>query len=168
MDINFAGRVARGLMKRHSLTDWQFQFNNDCHAFGLCRYNIKTIYLSRRFVRVNTWRQVKETILHEIAHALCPERGHGEQWQAKCREIGSVGGQFWNSTERTENIGRVIEAYAGTVVCSTCHRTIKKCYRKPTLYLQSRRCRTCHNLDNNSGVLVYKKFEGVGVQYVNQ
>ena len=33
--------------------------------------------------------EVRDTILHEIAHALCPKDGHGPRWRATCRRIGA-------------------------------------------------------------------------------
>jgi predicted SprT family Zn-dependent metalloprotease len=58
---------------------------------GLCVYSRKTIELSVHFVeRDNPWAEVRDTILHEIAHALVGHgHGHDTVWKRKCVEIGA-------------------------------------------------------------------------------
>lgn len=56
----------------------------------------KSITISIHFVRANleTPHEIRDTILHEIAHALAwtrhGERTHGPRWKQICREIGAV------------------------------------------------------------------------------
>ena len=50
----------------------------------------KLITLSRPLVLLNASQQVRDTLLHEIAHALTPGDGHGRRWKAKCVQIGAV------------------------------------------------------------------------------
>ena len=38
---------------------------------------------------LNNIDEVRDTILHEIAHALCPKDGHGPRWRATCRRLGA-------------------------------------------------------------------------------
>jgi predicted SprT family Zn-dependent metalloprotease len=46
--------------------------------------------LSAHFAERNGDDEVRDTILHEIAHALVgPGHGHDGVWKAKCREIGA-------------------------------------------------------------------------------
>jgi len=57
---------------------------------GLCYYETSTILLDWRHVLRDPDFEVKDTILHEIAHALVkdePEE-HGPLWEAKALEIG--------------------------------------------------------------------------------
>lgn len=36
-------------------------------------------------------RLVRDTVLHEVAHALVgPGKGHGDEWKAKCVEVGAA------------------------------------------------------------------------------
>jgi predicted SprT family Zn-dependent metalloprotease len=82
-------RMARELMEVHGMGDWQFGWNRRKRSLGLCRYRERRIELSVYFVHANDEEQVRETILHEIAHALAGEKaGHGEAWKAACARVG--------------------------------------------------------------------------------
>jgi predicted SprT family Zn-dependent metalloprotease len=86
--------LAVQLMTRHKLYGWEFAFNQNVHRAGVCRYPADDIpgriELSVHFIELNDYEEVRDTILHEIAHALVGEdHGHDEVWKAKCREIGA-------------------------------------------------------------------------------
>ena len=89
MDLSEARNLAETLMARHGLTGWVFKFDRAKRRFGACSYTTRTISLSRALTRINDSLIVRETLLHEIAHALTPGANHGLAWQAKCRELGS-------------------------------------------------------------------------------
>jgi predicted SprT family Zn-dependent metalloprotease len=87
-----ARHLAFELMHRHGLfaQGWRFAFDHARRRFGCCNYTRKVISLSRPLTLLNAEAEVRDTLLHEIAHALCPPReGHGPRWRAKCREIGA-------------------------------------------------------------------------------
>jgi predicted SprT family Zn-dependent metalloprotease len=86
-----ARQLASDLLRRHGLpaAGWRFAFDHARRRFGSCRYGPKLITLSRPLTLLNSEDQVRDTLLHEIAHALCPGDGHGRRWKAKCREIGA-------------------------------------------------------------------------------
>jgi len=68
---------------------WTMTWNRRRSSFGLCCYATKTIELSRPLTSIETQDHVKDTILHEIAHALAgPGTGHGSAWRAHARRIG--------------------------------------------------------------------------------
>ena len=82
--------LALELMARHGLEGWKFAFNRRKRALGLCRYGTKAIELSVYLVDANTTDEVRDTILHEIAHALVgPGHAHDATWKAKCAEVGA-------------------------------------------------------------------------------
>ena len=89
MDFEAAARMARELMAQHGVGDWTFTWNRRKRSLGLCRYRQRRIELSVHFVIANDAEQVRETILHEIAHALAGEdAGHGPLWKAMCLRVG--------------------------------------------------------------------------------
>ena len=92
MDLAQARRLAAELMAQHGLDDWHFVFDNARARFGVCRPARREIGLSRRLTVSSTEDEVRNTLLHEIAHALVgPEHGHDEVWRAKAVSLGSDG-----------------------------------------------------------------------------
>ena len=68
-----------------------FRFNRRKRALGMCWYQRKCIELSVHFVHANHEAAVRDTILHEIAHALAGQKaGHGIRWKAICLRIGAT------------------------------------------------------------------------------
>ena len=76
-------------MAEHGLHDWRFAFDHARRRFGCCKYSSKTISLSRPLTLLNADDQVRDTLLHEIAHALTPGDGHGPRWRAACVKLGA-------------------------------------------------------------------------------
>lgn len=85
------------LMNYHGLTDWNFFFDRAVVRFGLCSYKNKTISLSKTLTELNNWERIKNTMLHEIAHALVgPGHGHDRVWERKALEIGCDGKKYYS------------------------------------------------------------------------
>ncbi|MFI7587086.1 SprT-like domain-containing protein [Spongisporangium articulatum] len=92
MEIESAGRLARGLMARHGLLGWSLVFDNAKTRAGICRQDRRQIGLSRVLTALHDEAEVRDTVLHEIAHALVGvEHGHDEVWRAQARRIGCTG-----------------------------------------------------------------------------
>jgi predicted SprT family Zn-dependent metalloprotease len=89
VEIGEARRLAHGLMRRHGLTGWRLVFDHAKTRAGICRAHPREIGLSRVLTALHSEAEVRETILHEIAHALVgPEHGHDAVWQHQARLIG--------------------------------------------------------------------------------
>jgi predicted SprT family Zn-dependent metalloprotease len=83
-------RLALELMARHGLRGWSFAFNRSKLRLGLCRYGPQVIELSIHFIERNSEASIRDTLLHEIAHALAGRAaGHGSLWQTWCRRLGA-------------------------------------------------------------------------------
>lgn len=92
MDLRDAFAMAEHLLERHGLTEWQISFDNAKRRAGVCRFGVKTIGLSAPLTTVHTDDEVRDTILHEIAHALAgPGHGHDAHWRALAQSIGCSG-----------------------------------------------------------------------------
>lgn len=94
MDISLAQTICHSMMKEHNLLNagWSFKFDNAVKRMGLCNHTRKTLSLSRFFVSAATEHQMRQIMLHEIAHALLPHSaGHSFLWKAKAASIGYMG-----------------------------------------------------------------------------
>ena len=89
MNLYTARHIARTLMNEHGLIDWTFRFDHARRRFGSCQPRRRWITLSAPLTLLNTEDEVRDTILHEIAHALTPGAGHNAAWRAACRRIGA-------------------------------------------------------------------------------
>ena len=84
-------REARALMDEHGLNEWAFRFSAARGRLGECREREKLIRLSRRHAVKSDPREVRDTILHEIAHALAGASArHGPAWKAVATRIGAT------------------------------------------------------------------------------
>ena len=88
MNLNEAQTMANELIQRHC-PDYSFRFNNRKSSFGLCDFEHKRIELSRLHTQLEPQENVKNTLLHEIAHALAGyENGHNRVWKQIARSLG--------------------------------------------------------------------------------
>ena len=88
MNLEQVKFLARDLMDQHNLTDWKLDFNDAVRRFGYCAYWRKIISISKPLSLLNNESRVRNTILHEIAHALT-KSGHDKAFYKKCIEIGA-------------------------------------------------------------------------------
>ncbi|MGX5173597.1 SprT-like domain-containing protein [Aliikangiella sp. IMCC44653] len=76
------------------LATWKIGFDNAKRRAGLCDLNNKIIKLSRVHIRLNEEAMVMDTILHELAHAICfhlyKEVGHGRRWKEVAKMLGAT------------------------------------------------------------------------------
>ena len=70
MDVEDAVAVARGLLAEHGLTGWSVVLDRAKTRAGVCRADRREIGLSAPLTALHSPEEVRDTILHEIAHAL--------------------------------------------------------------------------------------------------
>ena len=103
METSDALTLARQLLKLHGLENVPVILDNAKNRRGICRYSfngVKEIGLSRYFIGLNDESKVRNTILHEIAHALTPGHHHDRVWRRKAIEIGCTGERSSSNVER--------------------------------------------------------------------
>ncbi|MCE9589974.1 MAG: SprT-like domain-containing protein [Planctomycetes bacterium] len=138
MDPYAARDLALDLMKRHGLIGWSFAFDHAKRRFGTCRPGQKRITLSKTLAFLNPEPQVRETILHEIAHALTPGDAHGAKWRAACLAVGAKPVRCFDTTEVRIPPRRAARYEIG---CKTCGWWADR-HRRTRRKLVCRACRT--------------------------
>lgn len=92
MELKAAEQMARQLMAHHGLKGWVFKFDRARRRFGSCRADRKTISISTVLTLLNGESEIRNTLLHEIAHALAPKyAGHGPAWKKIAVALGCDG-----------------------------------------------------------------------------
>lgn len=89
--LNDVAGMARRLMEEHGLGDWTLAFVEAKRRLGDCHFGDRVIRISRAHALQGSEDQIRDTVLHEIAHAIAgPEAGHGPLWKATARRIGAT------------------------------------------------------------------------------
>lgn len=97
MELNSIRQLTLRLMREHGLSDWTFKWGDFVGALAKCNYRYKYIVLSRQMTKhESNFNRIKNTILHEIAHAIDfnergKKSGHDERWQEISKSIGCTG-----------------------------------------------------------------------------
>ena len=89
--LNGVAGMARRLMDEHGLTGWTLAFIEAKRRLGDCHFQHRVIRISRTLALEGSEEQIRDTVLHEIAHAIAGhEAGHGPLWKATARRIGAT------------------------------------------------------------------------------
>ncbi len=135
-----AVEMAEGLLRQHRLTGWRVELDMAKRRAGVCRFADKVIGLSAPITRVHTEEEVRDTVLHEIAHALVgPAHGHDAVWRRTAVAIG-CSGKRCVSTESE----RVPGAWVG--VCAAGHTRDR--HKRPERVLSCSQCRPTFSVDH--------------------
>jgi predicted SprT family Zn-dependent metalloprotease len=127
--------LADALLAEHSLQDWTFRVDYARNRLGSCHYAKREITVSRHFASHNDTDAIRETLLHEIAHALAGAgEGHGPKWQREARRLGI--------RARATNSSAVMPPPKWSLQCTHCQQVVARRHRR-VLDLSRTRCAQC-------------------------
>lgn len=89
-----AKHLAWELFETYGLNEkgWKFYFNDNRSRLGVCKEYEKTIELSIFHCEQNPFDAIRNTIIHEIAHAVVGcHHMHNDVWRKKAIEMGCTG-----------------------------------------------------------------------------
>lgn len=138
MNKQAAKNLALSLLEQWNLGHVQFKWSRGKRQFGLAvfrRDGSLELRLSAPLTELNPEEEVRDVILHEIAHFLAGHAaGHGPAWRAMARKVGA-------RPDRCNTTAATPEAkYA--VVCGCCSRTVAKRNQR-RMRLDNRICKHC-------------------------
>lgn len=138
--------LARQLFQEYGLKDWQFKFDSAKRRFGQCRFSKRVISMSRHLCELNDEAQVKDTLLHEIAHALVGRgKGHGPEWKSMATSIGCSGTRCYSTEVVTPG-----PKYIG--ICPGGHT-----HERQRLPSRETSCKDCWPRFNRNFLIVWKR-----------
>ena len=148
MNLLLAEKLAKHLMKEWEVgEDWKFVWTNSKRQLGsISQTKMEHVLtgtplrcqlrLSRHLVRNNGETEVRDTILHEIAHIKAGHKaGHGPRWKQWARTVGAKPVRCADGSE----VNMVEPNYL--VVCTVCGNTTRKVHRR--IRLEKRYHRQC-------------------------
>ncbi len=90
--IEAIAALAHNLLQKFQLNDWIFHFDHGTRRAGCCNYRDKRISIACNLARNASDEEIRDTLLHEIAHALVGKNyNHDAVWRTKAKEIGCSG-----------------------------------------------------------------------------
>jgi hypothetical protein len=95
-----AEKLLKLFIREHGLKGWKARidvgsvFPDKEQTFGFCLVGLKQIHITPFCIQRCTPLEIKDTVLHEIAHALVGngvKHAHGVEWQGMAEKIGVRG-----------------------------------------------------------------------------
>ena len=143
--------LARRLMAEHGVGDWSVSLDRARRRAGQTDHSRRRITLSRQLMAMYDESEVRETVLHEIAHArVGAAHGHDAVWRAEARRIGASGARLVSA-----EAPRVAGLWVGT--CPAGHTVDRM--RRPALPSSCSRCARRFSADH----LLSWSYDGVPV-----
>src|SRR3954469_14203648 len=113
VELEAAWRLGRELMNQHGLHHWTLLFDTAKRRAGATRSSRRQISLSGPLTRLHPDEEVRDTLQHEIAHALVgPSHGHDEVWRRTATAIGCSGERC-----TSEDVPSIPGEWLGTCRC---------------------------------------------------
>lgn len=147
MDIEKCKKLALDTMNIHGLLDsgWKLKLMRSKTCVGKCSHKFKTIFLSRDYIECNSEKEIYNTILHEIAHALRPAKEHhSKEWRELFIKIGGNG--------RIKSDARMPKGKY-SYKCPKCDTRYEKYRGKLTTYI----CRNCSTKNKTVVMILIKE-----------
>lgn len=138
MQIALAEKMSKALMEAHGLQDWDFGFDRGTRRLGATHLNVRKITMSKKFVKMNVWAEVQETMFHEIAHALTGD-GHTRKWKEMYARIGGNPKRSYANLVSVHKRRALVHGH-----CPRCNRQVQARIRSQVA------CRNCC-IDYNGG-----------------
>ena len=134
--------LAETLMGEHLVeSGWTFEFDRAVRRFGQCSYAKKRITVSFPLARANPIETTRDTILHEIAHAIVgPGHGHDHVWRRTALSVGCSGERTtegadpgpealpWTGTCPNGHVSRRARAPQRVASCAKCSPVFDQAY----------------------------------------
>ncbi|MEO7070450.1 MAG: SprT-like domain-containing protein [Nostocoides sp.] len=132
--------MARRLVREHGLEGWTVRLDRAKTRAGVCRFAEREIGLSKPLTSLHSEDEVRDTVLHEIAHALVgSQHGHDRVWHAKALAIGSSGERCVSAESP-----RIAGDWLG--ICPAGHEASR--HRRPTRVTSCSRCRSRFSVEH--------------------
>ena len=121
--------------QKWGLSGWKIKFSNRKRNLGHCNCTKKVISISNAFLKTNSYPVMKDTLLHEIAHAFqyiqTGFSNHGREWQDIAKKVGCSSKRC---TEK-EDVNFPSGSYIGTC---------PECGKQTHFYREVRRVYSCN------------------------
>jgi predicted SprT family Zn-dependent metalloprotease len=125
MDLHELEALAKQKLAEHGLAEWSFRFGRSKRRLGCCHHREKCIEIAAYYAYFNPEESVRDTLFHEIAHALAgPAAGHGPKWKAVARQIGATPRACDTSPDT------IVPPGDWQTTCPACQKTFFR-YRRP-------------------------------------
>lgn len=132
--------LARHLMETYGVGDWELGLDRARRRAGQTDHSRRRITLSRHLMSLYSEAEVRETVLHEIAHAIVgAHHGHDAVWQDQARRIGASGQRLV-----APQAPRLRGSWVGT--CPAGHEVDRM--RRPSTPLSCSRCSRRFSLEH--------------------
>ncbi len=108
---------------------WSFAWDRARRRFGCCNYLRRQITISKPLARINTLDACRDTVLHEIAHALAGrDAGHGPAWVRACLRVGARPERCYTPADVTTPPSRYVRYCPSCFQARPMHRRSRKQY----------------------------------------
>jgi predicted SprT family Zn-dependent metalloprotease len=114
--VELALKIAQELLEDNGLSDWSVTISKAKSYLGKCMHDRKQIVLSEVWIGLTDETRWRNTILHEISHALAPGHKHDSVWKAVANKIGCDDHACFKPT--LELKGEIAKKYKYTISCA--------------------------------------------------